>query len=739
MKRKTIGFMIILFMLITVVSCGGGGGSTAIPVDKTLSVVVKDSSGNPLPNVNVMANGSLAGTTNNKGELILNKDKYLGKVKMQVMSNGVPLFESETNIDDSTVSCEVRATQSDSGSGSGNTPPGWEGKVKLSGYVKDAEDKTVVIANASLLLAGNNGMVFFANSELDGNYKFYDIPNGDYKLVGLKIGFDVSVSDVKIIETGTTQDVFLTNNGTVPTNGYSLSGVVKDTSGKLLANAYVELFLQPEPYVYYDTNGDGDSTNDEQYASGKDNQNDSKANEAPQPLPEDPRFGPNGGMNNHNWNSNQRNASEDSSGNSSSPSFPGCMPSIDYYRFTKTNEKGEYSFDKVFAVSGDIYVNAEDYRPDRESINFVGKSEHVVNFELEPIVYTSLSGKVSNKDTSVGIANASVTIACVDERFMPMPATDANTNKSNSEDNTTYSADGCYGPGGDVRPGVLGFYTTTTDSDGNYKFDKVPTGKYFGSVYAEKYESYGTELELAETANTFNFDLVELAYCTVSGRVVDSEGKPIEGAFVNSGFGPICWSTDDVAWGANGTRSAASASTPNDTTKPTYDEDNGLGKYYDITDQNGYYTIELVPVNDGKSYIMASAERYIMNGIDIVTEKNKTITASDIVLHSLWDTEVVVSGTVTDVTGKAIPDAYVWAIYETTDSTFAPMVILDDDYTDQNGNYRLRVPKGSIVISCAHPAYDTYNQSYFANNDENNPNILNITLSYPADVTQKPD
>ncbi len=113
----------------------------------------------------------------------------------------------------------------------------------------------------------------------------------------------------------------------------------------------------------------------------------------------------------------------------------------------------------------------------------------------------SLSGKVRDSVTHVGIAGATVSLA---------------------RELGGYSVD-----------------PVVTDAAGNYRVEGLPAGLYYVQVSADGYRSADTGVELDTRAETLNLPIVASAEVgpgvgNISGVVTDPFGDPVEGAFVSA-------------------------------------------------------------------------------------------------------------------------------------------------------------------------------------------------------------
>jgi hypothetical protein len=91
-------------------------------------------------------------------------------------------------------------------------------------------------------------------------------------------------------------------------------------------------------------------------------------------------------------------------------------------------------------------------------------------------------------------------------------------------------------------PQAVQGYSTSSDNDGNYRIENVESGDYWVSAIHDGYQigRYGSvrgdigvpALTLRPGQQLTNIDLKLLPYAAVSGKVVDQEGDPVEGATV---------------------------------------------------------------------------------------------------------------------------------------------------------------------------------------------------------------
>lgn len=689
MKRLKLLFVLSMATLATLVlaSCGGGGGGNTTTDNgntntdtKTVSGTILDSDGNPLPQASVIINGTSVGITDDSGNIELSESSIgSGEFEVEVVCDGISLYTAKASVTDSG-SSKTFQIKSKANSTTDDTTK----VLSLSGLVLEngAETQTVIVG-ARVILQDANGLIFIKKSGPDG-YKFENIPEGNYKLIVLKIGYDLNASDVTITSTAFTQDIYLTANGTdfVGVDTYTVKGTVKDDAGNPIEGVQVDFFLRPDP--------------------AKPAPKDDSVNKVPgtePPKPDDKRWGKDG-FDGENSDREQSSYTD--------------VPPADVYRTALTDANGNYEFTDLNALGGEMYANFEGYRPQRESFIFTGDASYTVDFALVKLVYTSVTGVVTDQ-TNTPIANAIIRFAMVDDKFVP--ETDGSTTSSTSNKG---GPDDDFGPGGEPKPGVLGFLKAATDENGAYSIEKILVGKYYVSVHASKYQGYGEEVTLDTNTATLDFKLTPLGYVSVSGKVLDVNGAPIVGAKVHVGPG-LKLEKKDIFKGNS--RSSSSTDDSEDT-KPIPPVDSNSGKVYDVTDDTGSYTLTEVPVESDKIFISADKRGYTPNGVDLSVISGQTYSDVNITLIVREKEQSMISGTVIDNEGKALANAYVWVTVASTDST-NPSVTISECYTDKNGHYRLRSNQGEVVVNATLDGYEEYHQPFVVDKKDNK---LQITL-----------
>ncbi|MEK6407588.1 MAG: carboxypeptidase-like regulatory domain-containing protein [Acidobacteriota bacterium] len=91
-------------------------------------------------------------------------------------------------------------------------------------------------------------------------------------------------------------------------------------------------------------------------------------------------------------------------------------------------------------------------------------------------------------------------------------------------------------PAGELLLNSSALLKASTDSDGRYKLEGVPTGKYkvaaFGSGLADSDDDAGEEATVAEGATTEPVDFALFRGGVITGKVTDSEGRPVLAAHI---------------------------------------------------------------------------------------------------------------------------------------------------------------------------------------------------------------
>jgi len=81
-----------------------------------------------------------------------------------------------------------------------------------------------------------------------------------------------------------------------------------------------------------------------------------------------------------------------------------------------------------------------------------------------------------------------------------------------------------------------GFYSTTTDENGEFSFTGIPAGGYYVFASAYRHLPYSNMLEVAEEAAQNDFEIVcaNIPVGTVEGVITDETGAPVPDALVNA-------------------------------------------------------------------------------------------------------------------------------------------------------------------------------------------------------------
>jgi hypothetical protein len=238
------------------------------------------------------------------------------------------------------------------------------------------------------------------------------------------------------------------------------------------------------------------------------------------------------------------------------PMHPPCPPI-----HTVTDVDGSYALDAIPAGIYSLQVFARDYTRYVEELDLtVSVQDHTVL--LQPIVFGSLSGVVTDSQTLAPIPGVVVRLSVVVE-----------------------------GHGGAGRP-----IRAVTDDLGYYHFDSIPQATYGLRAMKQGFSPFTAEVEIAATPAVLDFSLVPLAYGAIEGTVTDAQTlEPLEGVHVTLGGG-----MPGDEFGGHQPHFAA------------------------ITDAQGFYHIEQVPAGDYT--LRAGAPGYALATASVTIVDSQTTT-----------------------------------------------------------------------------------------------------------------
>jgi len=449
--------------------------------------------------------------------------------------------------------------------------------------------------------------VQFTTTDKNGQYTFDTVPIGTYVVSAFAKGYQKGMSAPFTIAKGanTAPTIALT---ALPTPVFgTVTGAVTDSGGKPIAGASVELI--------------------------------------PSPL----KVGPDG---------------------SPSPTNP-IMPPIRVL-FATTDKNGQYTINDVPTGSYVVSAWADGYQRNTSAPFTAAQGSNTA----PTLALTALPTPVFGSVTGTVTDSAGKAIAGALVEISPVPPPMA-------------------GPGPIIFPPPGPVQIAKTDSNGQYTFDKVPTGTYVVTAWADGFQKNSsapfTVSQGSNTAPTLALTALPTpVFGTVTGAVTDSSGKPIAGASVELTASPPKVGPDG----------------PSSSTLPIGPP---IRVLFATTDKNGLYTIDDVPT--GSYVVSAWADGYQRNTSAPFTVAQGNNTAPTLALTAL-PTPVFgsVTGTVTDSAGKPIASALV-EISPVPPSmggagssagliVFPPPGPVQIAKTDSTGQYTFdKVPVGSYVVT----------------------------------------
>jgi large repetitive protein len=160
-----------------------------------------------------------------------------------------------------------------------------------------------------------------------------------------------------------------------------------------------------------------------------------------------------------------------------------------------TAADGKYALDSLTPGTASMSVNAKGYTTRTMSITAIADSSSIVDVKLVAVIYSSISGTVTDSATGTPIAGAIVSAAL-------------KTGFSSKSD--------------------------TTGADGSFVIDSIGVGAYGLTTSLTRYVTKIDSVVLSDTARkTVAVKLSAIPYFAVSGKVVDSAaGTPLSGVVV---------------------------------------------------------------------------------------------------------------------------------------------------------------------------------------------------------------
>jgi len=431
---------------------------------------------------------------------------------------------------------------------------------------------------------------------------------------------------------------------------------------------------------------------------------------------------------------------------------------------TTTDADGAYSFADIAAGHWQMTANLAGYHPEMAMIVLGDGVDLVYDFGLTPeggipegegIV---VRGTLTDSKTSAPIGGAF--ISCMaDTGYMGMPETGVYNDVTTMETGPVPGVAG--GSDGTRSSSCMPFMydpqyqETTTNADGTFEFPNPVVGySIWMNYYADGYlnGSHYESIDGVENDLDLALTLDPIIPTDISGTIVDENGDPIEGAYVEfifsmGGIGPLPMDMavpagmDLEQMAADGTASREDFGTPPPpsaagNSPDSYggwdaamapaaggagESDSGSGAdntlmqryrfehqnrgasadepfdgYYSATTgPDGTYTFEDVPA--GSYWVFASAYKHLPYNAEFTAVEDPAENVLDIELPNI--PVGIVEGTLTDEDGNPVDDALVTCTQPFVDPY---------TYSDAAGHYRIEnVPAGDWIISAYKEGYLT--------------------------------
>jgi len=666
MKRTIYVALGVLLALALVTACGGGGGRKfpapiinppqPPPTTNEVSGTLTDPYGNPVSNASLLLNGEDVGiATDASGSFVLPSGLVRAneRFRLGVRQQGVLLGEREFQLgEDWRLDWQLGEPDPNGGT--------------VNGLVVDADteepvpDAILVLFTSGIEEESENGWAAVTMTDEAGQYEFTGVPPGAYHLLVFAAAYRLQMLSLTVEAEKTTQLIVRLEPRahTPPAEGYLVSGRVTDANtGEGIAGAFIQ----------------GNSDSGWYYIMEE------PAEVAPHMPP---------------------GTDYEGGGSRGGPDRPWEPP---IYQETTSDAEGYFEFPDPFNGLG-VYltVNHEDYMP--FSGYFPREADGAIELEIEltPIVPINISGRVTDTE-GTPIENAYLEFIYVDPNFygdnyaIPVGARLSDLDaeglayaQSGDTDAALPGAPPAEGGGGydqshdslgmaryryqmrenrgaaQLESMPFGYYSATTDENGNYDLGEIPSGYYSIFVNAYGYLSYYCDQELTESRDDVNFELEAVPVGCVSGRVTDDAGNPIDEALVNA-------------------------------TQPNVDP-------FTFTDANGEFVLDNVPA--GTWRVGAYKEGYEARAVtveiveDVIIELNFSLPRAQEPppTEFITFTGMVLDGT----TSEPLADADLVA------------VAVDDSYytyvrSGSTGDYTMLLPAGEYNVLVQHEGYyDAY-------------------------------
>ena len=662
MKRLLILSSGLAIVLIILAACGGGGHRIqpspgpeppVPPVTNEVSGVLTDSYGNPLANATVLVDGVDIGIeSDSAGNFTIPEGVVRAneRFRLTLRHEGVMFGEREFGIgNDWRVDWQLGEPDENGGT--------------VNGLVVDA-DTEAPIADAVVALFSEEGWASIGITETTGTYEFTGVPAGEYYLVVFAAGYRLQMLSLTVEAGDTTQHVIsLEPRGQrPPSEGYMVSGRVVDAdSGAGISGAFVQANSDCGWYYLME-------------------------DEAEPPLMPPDRDMP----------------EEIAYADAGMPSWNGSDPNWERPVFQETyaDENGYFDFPDPFNGMG-VYISAShaDYMAFSGYFNRESDGDMDIELELTPIVPVNVSGTVTDPEENP-IEGAYVEFIYMDPNFYgydyvvpigaelddmdpvgltygerqdgdaALPGADAPPESSGGYDQShdsygmaRYRHQQRENRGASQDMAMpFGYYSATTDENGDYDLGEIPSGFYAIFAGAYGYLGYASDSEITEDTDEMDFVLYPVPVGTVRGCVEDEDGYPIPDALVNA-------------------------------TQPNVDP-------FTFTDENGDFELSNVPV--GTWRVGAYKDGYEARAVtieiheDVAIELDFTLPVS----QTPPPTDLVTfTGSVIDgSTGEALIGSDLVAV--ATDDSYYTYV-----QSNENGNYTMLLPAGDYNVLVQHEGY----------------------------------